>query len=72
MQDFCEFCGRDGLVLTHAPMQAHRGLSVPSAHATARTHLHVDHTLPTRSRSLSTEVVVFADLLDRARPKRAA
>lgn len=72
MQDFCELCGHDGLVLAHASMQAHRGLSVPSADATARTHNYVDRTLPAHFRSLGTEVVVFADLLDRARLKRAA
>jgi hypothetical protein len=40
MQDFCDFCGRDGPVLEHASVHALRGLSVPSAHGLARTHLH--------------------------------
>lgn len=73
MQDFCEFCGRDGLALARASGRAHRGHSVPSA-SMARTHMHFDYALPARSETLSpgADVVVFADLLDRARLKRAA
>jgi hypothetical protein len=72
MQDFCDFCGRDGLVLEHASVHALRGHSVPSAHGLARTHLHFDHMLHSRALGPGTEVVVFADLLDRARLKQAA
>jgi hypothetical protein len=72
MQDFCELCGRDGPVLAHASVQTLRGLSVPSSHGLARTQLHFDHMLHSRSLGPGTEVVVFADLLDRARLKQAA
>jgi hypothetical protein len=69
MQDFCELCGRNGLTLAHAQ---HRGISVPSAPAEARSEdlLHFDHAPPTPVSGA--RVVIFADLLDRARLKRAA